>query len=73
MTKPMSDEEYVRDTRCPVCGSESLIYSPDVEFGGDFISQPVQCEHCGRHWDQIYVLTGYEMTSQTRFWWRKKP
>jgi C4-type Zn-finger protein len=61
MTKPMTNSDYVNDTRCPVCGSPDLIYSPDVEFGGDFISQPVQCEACGRHWDQIYILTGYEL------------
>ena len=63
MNKPMSDEEYLRQNphRCPVCGSEDLVYAPDVEFGGDFVTQDVKCEACGRHWDQIYILTGYEM------------
>jgi C4-type Zn-finger protein len=62
MTKPMSDEEYLNDTRCPVCGSEDILIRSEVEFGGDFITQPVKCEACGRHWDQIYHLSGYELT-----------
>jgi C4-type Zn-finger protein len=56
-----TNEEYLNDTRCPVCGSEDILIRSEVEFGGDFISQPVQCEACGRHWDQIYILTAYEM------------
>ena len=61
MTKTMTNEEYVRDTRCPACGSPDLVFTSDVEFGGEFISQPVLCEACGRYWDQIYILTAYEM------------
>ena len=57
----MTNTEYVLDPRCPICGSPDTIVSPDVVFGGDFIAQPVRCEACGRHFDQIYVLTGYEM------------
>ena len=57
----MTNEEYVNDTRCPICGSDDILIRSEVEFDGDFITQPVQCEACDRHWDQIYILTGYEM------------
>jgi predicted RNA-binding Zn-ribbon protein involved in translation (DUF1610 family) len=63
MIKPMSDEEYLRQSppRCPVCGSEDIIRCQDVEFGEGFITEPAQCEACGRWWEQIYTLTGFEM------------
>jgi len=61
MTKTMTDEEYVARYRCPTCGSEDIHLTAFVpEFGGDFITLPVQCEACGRHWKNVYSLIGYE-------------
>lgn len=61
----MTNEEYVKagGCRCPFCGGTSLYGGfTEVDEGGAW--QPVFCEDCGKEWNDIYKLLGYEEVTQ---------
>lgn len=49
-------------TVCPECKSEN-ISAARFEADSNTAHQPCSCSNCFATWDDLYVLTGYEITS----------
>ncbi len=64
-TRPLNDATYVQKQGmvCPFCGGHNLDVSSPVIQAGDTAVQGVCCNECGRQWDDIYVLSGYQKQS----------
>lgn len=45
------------DCDCLYCGSPNIAVG-SLEFPEQRILQPVECRDCGRHWIDVYTLTG---------------
>jgi len=59
----MSNEDYVKNGGlvCPFCMSDKIVAVPGSEkFHQTEAWQCVHCENCGRDWDEVYKLSGYE-------------
>lgn len=58
-------EEQERDyvagggASCPYCGSSNISTTGSIEnLGGACGTQPVECETCGKTWNDVLTLTG---------------
>jgi hypothetical protein len=49
-------------TVCPECKSENLS-AERFEADGNTAYQPCSCNNCLATWDDLYILTGYKITS----------
>lgn len=59
MSKPISQAEYVKNERCPVCESDD--FSGDaIEIDGGRAIQNIDCNTCGAYWTDIYRLHQYD-------------
>ena len=61
--KQMTDAEYVarKGTSCPWCGSNDLEAQVDeAQADGNDAMIPVSCLACGKSWEDLYKLAGYE-------------
>lgn len=58
---PMTDEEYcgTGGNRCPFCGSDNFD-GEEIEYDSGIAWQDVECNECGKRWQDQYSLTGYK-------------
>ena len=57
----MTLEEYGKTggLKCPFCKSENITGGAwSADFGAAW--QEVHCEACGKDWNDLYALTGYQ-------------
>lgn len=46
---------------CPYCGSREIAGSAqDVDFNGERVTLPVDCEQCGASWNEVYEFDQLE-------------
>jgi len=59
---PVGNREYLSSggSKCPWCGSDEIRAEGLVEVDGAREYQRVACNSCGKEWDDIWKLTGYE-------------
>jgi len=57
----LTPQEYVDQAgvRCPYCDSEDIRTVGTLTACGTVGMQGVQCNDCGREWDDVYSLTGW--------------
>ena len=58
----LTDTEYVkkRGTECPYCGGTDLVTYDSFEFDEDRAVHAIECENCGKIYQDLYKLSGYE-------------
>ena len=58
---PETSNKYVAHggVHCPYCGSED-IEGGSVQTDNRVVWQPVRCLTCGRKWNDLYTIAGYE-------------
>ena len=61
MSEPMSNQEYIKNSRslCPYCHSVNIDYD-NLEAYGWCISQSCWCLTCKARWSDTYMFQGYE-------------
>ena len=54
-----AQEEYVKSGgfRCPYCGSTDIAGTGLSDSDADWHSKEIECEDCGKMWDDIYTLS----------------
>ena len=60
----LTSDEYVarHGVVCPFCKSKNIeSQSGDNSYDADMKSITVECLRCGKAWQDIYTLTGYEV------------
>lgn len=63
MALPMTDGEFVMNlgSICPICGVEGMFFVAGFYVNGDNKGvQPCFCGDCGKVWNSIWELKGYE-------------
>lgn len=57
----LSSVEYVQHggRKCPVCNSDDITTTSDIEVDGPHAWQAVACNHCNSEWTDTFVLSGY--------------
>lgn len=63
----LSETMYVavQGLRCPFCLSDQL-EGDEVDVDAGSAGQNVHCYGCGAEWEDLYTLTGYEITQMPR-------
>lgn len=44
------------EDKCPICGSDELMYDAFELVSSSYGYYPVDCQKCGAHFDQVYSL-----------------
>jgi transposase-like protein len=59
---PLSNDAYVavRGNVCPHCSSDDITATTGLSAEGGSAWQDVVCNSCGKEWQDIYTLTGWE-------------
>lgn len=62
----ISDPEYVsrQGMICPYCGSDQIRGGPVTTTGPDVAVGSVRCQNCGKKWEDVFLLTGYQHPKQ---------
>jgi len=58
----MSNEEYIKTggNNCPFCKSDEIESESQVQVDSTSAWQDVECKSCGRHWQDVYNLVGFD-------------
>ena len=59
--KIMTQFEYKLESgaKCPVCRSEDVRSTDQLEHQGEWVSQDVVCNNCGASWTDEFTLSGF--------------
>lgn len=61
MTTPLTNEEYLKDSdQCPFCRSRNICGTSSLGAEAGEAWQNISCNDCGKQWQDIYKMTGYE-------------
>ena len=57
----ITNKEYVekKGVVCPVCGSDKIVTTENVQVDGDGASQNCECHDCFSIWTDEYKLIGF--------------
>lgn len=58
--KPISQEEYKKDERCPVCEADGHMSGGSIDINGNQATQNIDCGMCGAYWTDVYILSQYD-------------
>lgn len=59
----LSDHAYANHMKgsvCPYCEQDHVVHNCTIKIDGDCIKRPLHCNSCGKQWDQVFTVTGYE-------------
>lgn len=69
MENPVTQEKHVLNNAvsCPVCGSDDIQGdSYDFDSKDAILRQEMSCLTCDSEWYDVYRLSGYELTRNTK-------
>ena len=53
--------EHVRNSECPICGSQDDISYQDINVMSNHVSQGASCGSCDSEWTEYYTASGIEI------------
>jgi formate dehydrogenase maturation protein FdhE len=68
MNPQLSQIEYLDQSGdiCPFCKSPAVTAITDFDTAGDKAWRTIECRDCGKEWDDVFTLTGYDTTDKNQ-------